>query len=61
MFYDWSTSKDDQDRVTIRWAAFYSDVEQHEVLEGMSGHRVTLVDCSSRAAVPCWTDDAAPV
>lgn len=38
---DWSASKHEGALPSIKWAAFYSDVE-HEVLEVLSGHRVTL-------------------
>lgn len=41
MTFDWSTSRDNRDHASIRWAAFYSDCE-HEVLEVTSGHRITL-------------------
>ena len=34
---DWSAEKGE----AIKWAAFYSDCE-HEVLEVISGHRITL-------------------
>jgi len=38
--FDWSTPDHEQPE-SIQWAAFYSDCE-HEVLEVISGHRVTL-------------------
>ncbi|EPE32057.1 hypothetical protein GLAREA_12139 [Glarea lozoyensis ATCC 20868] len=36
-FFDWATDEPN----TIQWAAFYSDCE-HEVLEVLKGHRITL-------------------
>lgn len=41
MTFDWSTSRGESDHASIRWAAFYSDCE-HEVLDVISGHRITL-------------------
>ncbi|KAK3722919.1 hypothetical protein LTR37_002064 [Vermiconidia calcicola] len=42
VLFDWSAGEGcDDDRCTIKWAAFYSDCE-HEVYEVTSGRRVTL-------------------
>ncbi|GKT40681.1 uncharacterized protein ColSpa_00862 [Colletotrichum spaethianum] len=42
MTFDWSANRENTtDHAKIRWAAFYSDCE-HEVLEVISGHRLTL-------------------
>jgi hypothetical protein len=37
VLFDWSSKKPG----SIQWAAFFSDCE-HEVLEAMEGHRITL-------------------
>ena len=49
--FDWSGAKG---RNSIQWAAFYSDCE-HEVLEVLSGHRVTL---TYNLYATCWANTA---
>lgn len=49
--FDWSGEKS---RNTVQWAAFYSDCE-HEVLEVISGHRVTL---TYNLYTTCWANAA---